>query len=205
MTGIKICGLKTLADVEAVNRVLPAYAGFVFAPTKRFVTDAQALEMKKHLLPEIQTVGVFVNEPIEHVVHLCREKIIDVIQLHGDETAEYAKAIRARVDNPIIRAIRVQSRQQILEAMNYPCEYFLFDTYRKDAYGGTGETFDRTMIPKIDKPFFLAGGLQEDNVLQAIEECSPYCVDVSSGVETDGCKDADKIVAFVDKVRSQSV
>lgn len=202
MTKIKICGLKTLEDVAAVNQVKPDYVGFVFANTKRYVTDAQAKAMREMLLPEIQTVGVFVNEPMEHVIQLCREGTIQMIQLHGDESEAYAKALREKVDNPVIRAIRVQSTQQILAFRNYPCDYFLFDTYKKDTYGGTGETFDRTLIPSINKPFFLAGGLGEDNVQEAIGQCAPYAVDVSSSVETEGNKDVDKIVAFVKKVRS---
>lgn len=205
MTKIKICGLKTLEDVAAVNQVKPDYVGFVFANTKRYVTDAQAKAMREMLLPEIQTVGVFVNEPMEHVIQLCREGTIQMIQLHGDESEAYAKALRKKVDNPVIRAIRVQSTQQILAFRNYPCDYFLFDTYKMDAYGGTGETFDRTLIPSINKPFFLAGGLGEDNVQEAIRQCAPYAVDVSSSVETEGSKDVDKIVAFVKKVRSYRI
>lgn len=205
MTKIKICGLKTLEDVAAVNQVKPDYVGFVFANTKRYVTDAQAKAMREMLLPEIQTVGVFVNEPMEHVIQLCREGTIQMIQLHGDESEAYAKALRKKVDNPVIRAIRVQSTQQILAFRNYPCDYFLFDTYKKDTYGGTGETFDRTLIPSINKPFFLAGGLGEDNVQEAIGQCAPYAVDVSSSVETEGNKDVDKIVAFVKKVRSYQI
>ena len=205
MTKIKICGLKTLEDVAAVNQVKPDYVGFVFANTKRYVTDAQAKAMREMLLPEIQTVGVFVNEPMEHVIKLCREGTIQMIQLHGDESEAYAKALRKKVDNPVIRAIRVQSTQQILAFRNYPCDYFLFDTYKMDAYGGTGETFDRTLIPSINKPFFLAGGLGEDNVQEAIRQCAPYAVDVSSSVETEGSKDVDKIVAFVKKVRSYRI
>lgn len=201
MTKIKICGLKTLEDVEAVNQLQPEYAGFVFAPTKRFVTDTQAKEMREHLLPSIQTVGVFVNEPIEHVVSLCRDGMIDVVQLHGDETEEYARNLRGRITNPIIRAIRVQSRQQILTMADYPCDYFLFDTYKKGTYGGTGEGFDRTLIPKLDKPFFLAGGLQVDTVAEAIAQINPYCVDVSSGVETDGKKSPEKMKEFCRAVR----
>lgn len=205
MTKIKICGLKTLEDVAAINQVKADYVGFVFANTKRYVTDAQAKAMREMLLPEIQTVGVFVNEPMEHVIQLCREGTIQMIQLHGDESEAYAKALRKKVDNPVIRAIRVQSTQQILAFRNYPCDYFLFDTYKMDAYGGTGETFDRTLIPSINKPFFLAGGLGEDNVQEAIRQCAPYAVDVSSSVETEGSKDVDKIVAFVKKVRSYRI
>lgn len=205
MTKIKICGLKTLEDVAAINQVKADYVGFVFANTKRYVTDAQAKAMREMLLPEIQTVGVFVNEPMEHVIQLCREGTIQMIQLHGDESEAYAKALRKKVDNPVIRAIRVQSTQQILAFRNYPCDYFLFDTYKKNAYGGTGETFDRTLIPSTNKPFFLAGGIGEDNVQEAIRQCAPYAVDVSSSVETEGSKDVDKIVAFVKKVRSYQI
>ena len=102
---VKICGLKTLEDVEIVNKYLPEYVGFVFAPTKRFVTDEQALMMKQALAPQIQAVGVFVNEPIEHVLSLCSRGIIDVIQLHGDETPEYITEIKNRTDTPVIKAV----------------------------------------------------------------------------------------------------
>ena len=102
MPKVKICGLKTLEDVEIVNKYLPEYVGFVFAPTKRFVTDEQALMMKQALAPQIQAVGVFVNEPIEHVLSLCSRGIIDVIQLHGDETPEYITEIKNRTDTPVI-------------------------------------------------------------------------------------------------------
>lgn len=201
MTKVKICGLKSIKDVEIVNKYKPEYAGFVFANTKRFVSDTLAKEMREAMDSSIKTVGVFVNEPIDHVVTLCREGIIDVVQLHGDETEQYARDLKGRVDQPVIRAIRVQSTQQIMSMMNYPCDYFLFDTYRKDAYGGTGECFDRNLIPKLEKPYFLAGGLTVDNVKEALSECEAFCVDISSGVETEGVKDEEKVKDFIINVR----
>ena len=178
MPKVKICGLKTLEDVEIVNKYLPEYVGFVFAPTKRFVTDEQALMMKQALEPQIQAVGVFVNEPIEHVLSLCSRGIIDVIQLHGDETSEYITEIKNKTDTPVIKAVRVQSSEQVSSMVTPLAEYMLFDTYKKDAYGGSGECFPLEILQKSLKklenqgvsiqPFFLAGGLTPGNIEEVL-------------------------------------
>ena len=148
MPKVKICGLKTLEDVAIVNKYRPDYIGFVFAPTKRFVTDEQALAMKKALLPQIQAVGVFVNEPIEHILSLCRQGIIDMIQLHGDETEEYITEIQSKTDTPVIKTVRVQTSEQISSMVTPLAEYMLFDTYKKDAYGGSGERFPLEILQR---------------------------------------------------------
>ena len=115
MAKIKICGLKTLEDVAIVNEYLPEYVGFVFANTKRFVTDEQALEMRLALNNRIKTVGVFVDEPIEHILKLCRCGIINVVQLHGEETDEYIKQIKEEIDICVIKAVKVQSSTPLPE------------------------------------------------------------------------------------------
>lgn len=193
MTKIKICGCKRLQDIELVNKYLPDYIGFVFANSKRKIEDAVAMELKAALSNQIKAVGVFVNEPIEHIVDLCKKQVIDVVQLHGDETKEYITKLKGLVEQPIIKAIRVQSSEQVQLAESLPCEYLLLDTYIKDAYGGSGVSFDWSMIPHLSKPYFLAGGLNSENIKRAIHECRPYCVDISSGVELDGYKDEGKI------------
>ena len=211
MPKVKICGLKTLEDVAIVNKYLPEYVGFVFVPTKRFVTDEQALMMKQALAPQIQAVGVFVNEPIEHVLSLCSRGIIDVIQLHGDETPEYITEIKNRTDTPVIKAVRVQSSEQVSSMVTSLAEYMLFDTYKKDAYGGSGERFPLEILQKSLKelenqgvsiqPFFLAGGLTPGNIEEVLGTQDSYCIDVSTGVETDGHKDEAKVRELIEKIR----
>ncbi|MCM1182871.1 MAG: phosphoribosylanthranilate isomerase [Roseburia sp.] len=216
MTQIKICGLKTLADVTAVNHYLPDYVGFVFAPTKRFVTDEQALAMKRALDKRIRAVGVFVNEPPAHVAALCRQGIIDMAQLHGEETEAYIRALKEETDTTVINAVKVQSREQVAEQMSQEADYMLFDTYRKGLLGGTGERFSLDVLEeglrdaiaqgKTLKPYFIAGGLSSDNVAEILgrqTDAVPRCcgVDVSTGVETDGVKDEAKIREFIRLVR----
>lgn len=205
-TKIKICGLKRMEDIQMVNQfndnLRPDYVGFVFANSSRQVDEKTAASLRERLLPEIPVVGVFVRESIERIARLCRAETIQLIQLHGEEDEEYVKRLREEVqDIPVIRAVRVRSREQILEAGNMDCEYLLLDTYVKGTYGGSGQQFDKRLIPELDKPYFLAGGLDAGNVRENIEACSPYAVDVSSAVETDGIKDAIKIQEFIERVR----
>ena len=211
MTKVKICGLKTLDDVVKVNKYLPEYVGFVFANTKRFVTDEQALMMKQALDKRIKAVGVFVNEPIDHVAELCRRGIIDVAQLHGDESEEYIRDLKEMTDTPVIKATKVQNAKQVAERMSDEADYMLFDTYKKGELGGTGERFELSILEESlaelasqgrkVKPYFLAGGLDETNISEVLGRIGCYCVDVSTGVETDGVKDEAKIKRFIENVR----
>ena len=203
MAKIKICGLIRVQDIEAVNEVLPDYIGFVFAESFRRVNHSQAKEMKRLLDERIRAVGVFVNTAQSEIVKLCNDGVIDLVQLHGDEDDRYISELKALIPNPVIKAVRVQSTRQLLQAELLPCDFLLLDTYQKDAYGGSGKSFDRSLIPKLTKPFFLAGGLHAENVAEAIEDCHPYCVDISSGVETDKMKDYKKIKEIVGIVRSE--
>lgn len=204
MTKIKICGLKSLQDIEAVNEALPEYIGLVFAKSSRQIEVNQAKEMKKQLDKKISAVGVFVNSKPSEVIELCEKNVIDIIQLHGEEDAEYIDFLRNKVSNPILKAVRVQNTEQILRAQLLPCDYLLFDTYHKDVYGGSGEMSDHSLIPKTIKPYFLAGGLNADNISNVISDCNPYCVDISSGVESDGIKDKEKIKEIIKIVRSNT-
>lgn len=204
MTKIKICGLKRPEDVEYVNQYLPEYAGFVFAESKRKVTDEQAEKLSRELDERITPVGVFVNEPVEHIVSLVKKEIIRVIQLHGEEEEAYILDLREALKETvkIIKAVRVQNQMQILEAAKLPCDYLLLDTWQKDMYGGCGKQFDRSLIPSgLSVPYFLAGGLSAENIRKNIEICHPYAVDISSAVETDGKKDKKKIQEFIERVR----
>lgn len=202
MTKIKICGLSRPVDIEMVNEALPDYAGFVFAKSKRQVTEEAAAELKKGLHPQIKAVGVFVNEEPEKIIRLCRQGTIDIIQLHGDEDEIYLSKLREEVPNPIIKAVRVRGTEDIEKAGQFSCDYLLLDAYKENEYGGSGITFDWSAITSISKPFFLAGGINTDNVGRAIGLTTPFAIDVSSGVETDGYKDGSKIIEIVTKVRS---
>ena len=170
MIKVKICGLKRLEDIEIINEYQPEYIGFVFAHTKRYVEKETARKLRNALNPEIQAVGVFVNEDISVIEELCREQIIQLVQLHGDEDLSYIEQLRKCVKQPIIKAVRVRNREQLLEAEKLPVEYLLLDTYVKGIYGGSGQEFDKTLIPELKKPYFLAGGLNDGNVRKNIEE-----------------------------------
>lgn len=210
-TKIKICGIKSFKDIEYVNEALPDYIGFVFAKSKRHVDFSKAYLLKSELNKQIKVVGVFVNEDIDFIKKCCDRGVIDIVQLHGDEDEKYIRQLKKTVYKPIIKAIRIkkdttlpmeenetlQSISKIVKLVNYP----LFDTYQKDDYGGTGQTFPWKCIQGYDKPFVLAGGLNSSNIEEAILSTNPYCVDISSGVETNGIKDKQKIIEIVKLVR----
>lgn len=258
MSRIKICGLKRIEDVYAVNEFKPDYVGFVFAATKRFVSDESAAIMKAALNSDIPAVGVFVNEPIAHIVKLVREKSIDIIQLHGQEDLNYVNQLREALTKevgsqdkgeisrvPLIKVIRIDvtvdekiatekladekladekavnenvyaawkekqteiNRKLILEAKKCEPEYLLFDSKVKGIPGGSGQTFNVETLPddeEIGLPYFLAGGIDLSNVADLIALKSPFGIDVSSAVETDGLKDAEKIKAMIEAVRYSS-
>jgi phosphoribosylanthranilate isomerase len=205
MTKIKICGLSRPMDIEFVNLAMPDYIGFVFAKSKRQVSEEKAWELKSALDPAIKAVGVFVNEEIDKIARLCRENIIDLVQLHGDEDMEYMKELKKQIHLPVIKAARVRSVEDIVQADRLNSDYLLLDAYREGQYGGCGEAFDWKMIEKVGKPYFLAGGIHTDNVVSALTQVRPYAVDVSSGVETDGVKDKKKIIDIITKVRSVKI
>lgn len=202
MTKIKICGLSRPIDIEFVNEAVPDYIGFVFAGSKRQISEEQAKELKAKLKPEIKAVGVFVNEEPDRIIRLCNNNIIDLVQFHGDEDDAYIAKLNKMISKPLIKAVRVRSREDITQTQSISCKYLLLDAYKEGQYGGSGDAFDWTMIAGLSKPYFLAGGIHADNVLQAIDQVKPYGIDVSSGVETNGVKDRDKIIEIIKKVRS---
>jgi phosphoribosylanthranilate isomerase len=204
MSKIKICGLTRPEDIIAVNQVLPDYIGFVFANSRRQVTDDLAKSLKSNLDDSIKAVGIFVNDEPLHIAALCNCHIIDLIQLHGDEDANYITNLQRLVPNRIIKAIRVKDAEDIKRAADITTDFLLFDTYQEGQYGGSGTVFDWSILSNVEKPYFLAGGIHSDNILQAKQQCNPYCLDVSSGVETNGYKDPNKIIELVTKIRSVS-
>ena len=189
---LKFCGLTRKEDIEAANETKPDFIGFVFAESRRHVSDMDAARLKEHLDPEIKTVGVFVNDEPEHIAALVRDEVIDIIQLHGGESAAYIRRLRTMTAAPVIYAVRVGTHEDIERVKPYSVEYFLLDTCTKDAYGGSGKTFDWSLIGAVGKPYFLAGGLNESNIPRAMRT-GAYALDLSSGIETDGVKDAAKM------------
>lgn len=199
MTKIKLCGLARLCDIDVANKLKPEYVGFVFAPkSKRYVTTEKVKELKRCLSPEIQAVGVFVNEKIENIATLLNEGVIDIAQLHGTEDENFIQQLRTFTDKPIIKAFRIKTEEDILKIEHCAADYVLLDSG-----AGTGKVFDWNLIGNIQRPYFLAGGLSCDNVENAVERFDPYAVDVSSGIETDGQKDKIKMAAFIAAVRKE--
>ena len=199
MTKIKLCGISRLCDIEVVNELKPEYVGFVFAQkSKRYVSPELAAQLKSRLSKDIQAVGVFVNEPVEQVAGLLLEHTIDIAQLHGDEDEDYIERLRELTDRPIIQAFRVKKQSDLLPIEDSSADYVLLDSG-----AGSGETFEWKLVQNIKRPFFLAGGLDVSNVSDAVHKIHPFAVDVSSGIETDGQKDKEKMAAFVAAVREE--
>lgn len=199
MTKIKLCGLSRTEDIETVNELKPEYIGFVFAPkSRRYVTPRTAAELKRLLSAEIQAVGVFVNESPEKIAELSQNGVIDIIQLHGDEDEGYIRRLKQYIDKPIIKAFRVKTENDTADAERCSADYILLDSG-----AGTGTVFDWKLLTNIHRPYFLAGGLSPDNVGKAVAALRPFAVDVSSGIETDGTKDKEKMAAFAAAVRKE--
>lgn len=199
MSKIKLCGLSRKCDIEWVNALKPEYIGFVFwSKSKRNVPPEKAKELKDLLSPDIKAVGVFVDEPIENVAELLNDNIIDIAQLHGAEEEEYIKKLRMLSGKPIIKAFLLKSEIDAERAEKSTADYILVDSGT-----GTGKSFDWELLKNISRPYFLAGGLCCENISQAITALDPYAVDVSSGIETNGCKDKNKMAAFVAAVRKE--
>lgn len=206
MTRIKICGLTREQDVDAAVAAGADALGFVFyPPSPRYVTPARAAELVKRVPPFVETVGLFVNESPERVQATCAEVPLSLLQFHGDETAAYCRQFA----RPYLRAARVRPGLDLVEfARAFPdARGLLLDAF-VEGYGGGGHVFDWTLIPPGLPGFLiLSGGLQADNVGDAIRRVGPLAVDVSSGVEVSGkagkgIKDHDRIAAFVAAVRA---
>jgi len=199
MTKVKMCGIKREEDIFAVNEIRPDYIGFIFfAKSKRYVSPKQADILKKLLDKNIKTVGVFVDEDINTVAKLLNCGTIDVAQLHGNEDDEYIIRLKAETNKPIIKAFRILSEQDAEYAQKSIADMILLD-----AGAGDGKVFDWSLVQKVKRPYFLAGGLNPENVRDALQKIQPYALDVSSGIETGGLKDAEKMKIFMDIVRKE--
>lgn len=195
---IKICGLMRPQDIDMVNEVCPDIAGFILASgRRRTVTPEQMRELTGRLKPEIRSAAVFLDQDIRWIADLAAEGLMDIIQLHGHEGNEEIRYLRSRTDKTVIKAFRIDTAEDIRRAEDSEADLVLLD----HGAGGTGQAWDWSLLTGMKRPFILAGGLDSENVQEAVRKTQPFGVDVSSGVETDGCKDREKILRFVRAVR----
>ncbi|MDU3823226.1 MAG: bifunctional indole-3-glycerol-phosphate synthase TrpC/phosphoribosylanthranilate isomerase TrpF [Veillonella sp.] len=215
---VKMCGISKVETIPAVLEAKPDYMGLVFAPSKRQVTVDQAKTLVEELHKqytkrynngaeqsnndEIKTVGVFVNETLDNLVSIATEANLDVVQLHGDEDEAFIQSIKERSNVEIWKAVQIRSAADAEAWIDSSADMLLFDAYHKDERGGTGEVFDWSCLDEFERPFMLAGGIDSTNVARAIRTVRPYGIDISSGIETDGVKDDEKIKAFTNIVRT---
>lgn len=195
---VKLCGMFRDVDILAANACHPDFIGFIFWPkSHRNVDPLTAATLKSLLDPTIKAVGVFVDSPADYVASLLNQGIIDLAQLHGSEDEDYIASLRQLTDKPLIKAFKIRSIEDTKKAEASSADYILLDNGT-----GTGETFDWSLIRDVKRPFFLAGGLNADNVSIALKDFRPFAVDVSSAIETDKRKDPVKMEAFVKAVRT---
>ncbi|WZL81574.1 phosphoribosylanthranilate isomerase [Vallitaleaceae bacterium 9-2] len=199
---VKICGLKTKEEINIINQFPIAYAGFIFAPSKRQVSIDQARALIQSMRKDIQKVGVFVDSPIEEVLRAVNVCKLDVIQLHGKETVDYIQKIPCRV----WKTIQVEDTSSFEGVQNYlgTVEGLLLDTYHKDMHGGTGVEFDWSCIPFTlfkQSKMILAGGLRPENIHEAINKVQPNVIDVNSGIEVQGYKTYGRIKKLFEELK----
>lgn len=204
MTKVKICGLKTSEHVEAAVQAGVDFIGFMFAPSKRRITVEEAMDLAARIPKEVKKVGVFVNEAPETIVQIAQKVGLDYIQYHGDETPEMI----AQIGLPAIKAFSIRSKEDAVRAAQYDVDFYLFDAPGTDYRGGSGNSFDWTLLDDVKIPLekvILAGGLNAENVGLAIALVEPFAVDVSSGVEVDGQKDAAAITTFIENAKGEFI
>ncbi|MGO4986934.1 MAG: phosphoribosylanthranilate isomerase [Gallicola sp.] len=199
-TKIKICGLQSAEDIEMVNELMPEYAGFVFCESRRKVSKEKAEELIKSLDSKIKKVGVFLDQDLEEVHNIAQDCSLDILQFHGSESQQYCNSFIQEIWKSFL--VEDESSLEMLE--NYSTEGYLLDSFVKRVAGGSGKKFNWEILEnkEIPRTFILAGGLNSENVQEGIRRTKPDIVDVSSGVETNGCKDYQKIKEFIRKVRA---
>ena len=211
MPKVKMCGISKVETIPAIIDAKPDYMGLVFAPSKRQVTVDQAKTLVEELHKQyavrynsktIKTVGVFVNETIENLLKIAEEVKLDVIQLHGDEDESFIQILKEQSNVEVWKAVQVRSAADAEKWIDSSADMLLFDAYHKDERGGTGEVFDWSSLDEFERPFMLAGGIDSTNVARAIRTVCPYGLDISSGIETEGVKDNEKMKAFTNTVRT---
>ena len=215
---VKMCGISNVETIPAIVDAKPDYMGLVFAPSKRQVTVDQAKILVEELHrgyakkygsdtehdknDTIKTVGVFVNETVDNLVTIANEANLDAVQLHGDEDEAFIQSLKERTNVEVWKAIQIRTAADTEKWIDSSADMLLFDAYHKDERGGTGEVFDWSSLDAFERPFMLAGGIDSTNVARAIRTVRPYGIDTSSGIETNGVKDDEKITAFTKIVKS---
>ena len=208
---VKMCGISKVETIPAVVEAKPDYMGLVFAPSKRQVTVEQAKMLVEALhkqckeqnnMVSIKTVGVFVNETLDNLVTIANEANLDVVQLHGDEDEAFIQSLKERTNVEVWKAVQIRRAADAEAWIDSSADMLLFDAYHKDERGGTGDVFDWSCLDTFERPFMLAGGIDSTNVARAIRTVRPYGIDISSGIETNGVKDDEKITAFTKIVKS---
>ena len=221
---VKMCGISKVETIPAVVDANPDYMGLVFAPSKRQVTVDQAKTLVEELHKQyanrynrdaeqcsnqtlihqefIKTVGIFVNETLDNLVTIATEVNLDAVQLHGDEDEAFIQSLKERTNVEVWKAVQIRSAADAEAWIDSSADMLLFDAYHKDERGGMGEVFDWSCLDEFERPFMLAGGIDSTNVARAIRTVRPYGIDISSGIETEGVKDDEKIKAFTNIVRT---
>ena len=221
---VKMCGISKVETIPAVVEAIPDYMGLVFAPSKRQVTVDQAKTLVEELHKQyanrynrdaeqcsnqtlihqefIKTVGIFVNETLDNLVTIATEVNLDAVQLHGDEDEAFIQSLKERTNVEVWKAVQIRSAADAEAWIDSRADMLLFDAYHKDERGGMGEVFDWSSLDEFERPFMLAGGIDSTNVARAIRTVRPYGIDISSGIETEGVKDDEKIKAFTNIVRT---
>ena len=221
---VKMCGISKIETIPAVIEANPDYMGLVFAPSKRQVTVEQAKTLVEELHKQyanrynrdaeqysnqtlihqefIKTVGIFVNETLDNLVTIATEVNLDAVQLHGDEDEAFIQSLKERTNVEVWKAVQIRSAADAEAWIDSSADMLLFDAYHEDERGGTGEVFDWSCLDEFERPFMLAGGIDSTNVARAIRTVRSYGIDISSGIETDGVKDNEKITAFTKLVRT---
>jgi phosphoribosylanthranilate isomerase len=206
MTKVKICGITNLGDALLSARFGADALGFNFyEKSARYISPEKVREIVEQLPQEILKVGVFVNESLENISQIAKTARLDAIQLHGEETPDFAAELKAKTNLEIIKAFRVSEGFKPEDVLQYVVDAVLLDAYSPKEHGGTGETFDWEIAKKVQVIFpkmYLAGGLAAENVKEAIEEVKPYAVDSCSRLESKkGVKDSTKIICFISEIR----
>lgn len=206
MIAVKLCGMRRPQDIEYANECRPDYVGFILTDGfKRTVSKEDFLALEKGLDKDIKRVGVFVNERSHNILELAEH--LDVIQLHGNETEDYIKALRKDFSGEIWKAVRAKSPEDIESYKWNHIDKLLIDSFSEDSVGGTGKRIDTEIVKsaKIEKPFFIAGGITAENIAEIVRDTKPYGVDISSGIETDGFKDLKKMKKIMEILREENL
>lgn len=201
---VKMCGMRREEDIIYANEIRPDYVGFIFADSKRYISPEMAEKFRKELNENIKVVGVFVNEDVKRMAEIAKKVPLDVIQLHGEERKEDILELKKLLGSEvqIWKAVRVRKREDVIKAMQLPAEKILLDSFAKNMYGGTGKLLDISLLTGMNfsKPYFLAGGLNTENIGDIIKKIHPYGIDLSGGIETDGKKDQKKMKKIMEIV-----